>query len=64
MEQMECQYHNNCGGYCETEEERDQCLCCDRLEAERQQDADDAALVAVRAAVTRARRKSDGALCL
>jgi hypothetical protein len=48
---MECQHHNNCGGWCETEEEREQCLCCDCLEAEREQDADDAALAAVKDAV-------------
>lgn len=40
MEPMECQYHNNCGGWCETNEERDQCLCCDCLEAEREEDAE------------------------
>jgi len=39
MEPMECQYHNQCGGWCETEEEREQCLCCDCLEAEREDDA-------------------------
>ena len=38
MEPMECQYHNQCGGWCETEEEREQCLCCDCLEAEREDD--------------------------
>lgn len=37
---MECQYHNQCGGWCETEEERDQCLCCDCLDAEREEDAE------------------------
>jgi len=40
MDTMECQYHNQCGGWCETEEERDQCLCCDCLEAEREEDAE------------------------
>ena len=39
-ENMECQYHNQCGGWCETEEERDQCLCCDCLDAEREEDAE------------------------
>jgi hypothetical protein len=51
MEAMECQYHGNCGGWCETDEEREQCLCCDCLDAERENDADDAALAAVREAV-------------
>lgn len=51
MDAMECQHHGNCGGWCETEEERDQCLCCDCLEAERESDADEAALAAVRMAV-------------
>ena len=40
MEPMECQYHNNCGGWCDTDEEREQCLCCDCLDAEREEDAD------------------------
>lgn len=51
MEPMECQYHNQCGGWCETYEEREQCLCCDCLEAEREQNADDTTLAAVREAV-------------
>ena len=39
-EAIECQYHNQCGGWCETEEEREQCLCCDCLDAEREEDAE------------------------
>ena len=39
-EAMECQYHNQCGGWCETEEEREHCLCCDCLDAEREEDAE------------------------
>ena len=31
---MECQYHSNCGGWCETEEELEMCLCCHCLDAE------------------------------
>lgn len=40
MEPLECQYHNNCGGWCETDDEREHCLCADCLEAEREADAD------------------------
>lgn len=40
MEAMECQYHRQCGGWCETEEEQEQCLCCDCLQAEREEDAE------------------------
>lgn len=40
MESMECQYHSNCGGWCETDEEREQCLCGDCLVAEREEDAE------------------------
>lgn len=31
MELSECQYHNNCGGWCETKEEQEMNLCCDCL---------------------------------
>lgn len=34
----ECQFHNNCGGYCETQAELESNLCEDCLEAEREQD--------------------------
>ena len=37
---MECQFHNQCGGWCETEEEREHCLCSDCLDAEREEDAE------------------------
>jgi hypothetical protein len=37
---MECQYHNNCGGWCETDEERERCLCCDCLAAEQDMEAE------------------------
>ena len=40
MEPMECQYHNNCGGWCETDEEREYCLCSDCLDAEKAEDAE------------------------
>ena len=30
---MDCQFHNNCGGLCETKEEREMCLCSDCLDA-------------------------------
>lgn len=33
METMECQHHGNCGGWCETDEEREMCLCFDCLDA-------------------------------
>lgn len=38
MEPIECQYNNNCGGWCETNEEREMNLCADCLEAEREED--------------------------
>ncbi len=38
MEPMECQYNNNCGGWCETDEEREMNLCADCLDAERFED--------------------------
>lgn len=47
----ECQRHNNCGGWCETAEETDANLCADCLNADREREANDAALEAVRAAV-------------
>jgi len=28
MDEMECQHHANCGGWCETEEEKEAGLCC------------------------------------
>jgi len=37
---MECQYHSNCGGWCETEEELEMCLCCHCLDAEREDEVD------------------------
>ena len=37
-EPMECQYHNNCGGWCETEEEREHCLCGDCMQAAQEDD--------------------------
>lgn len=37
---MECQYHKNCGGHCETPEEIEQNLCADCLQAEREADAE------------------------
>lgn len=40
MEPMECQYHPNCGGWCETDEEREKCLCGDCLTAEREEEAE------------------------
>lgn len=49
---MECQRHENCGGYCETSEQEDAALCEHCIEADRQRDADDAALLAVRRAVS------------
>lgn len=38
MEPIECQYYNNCGGLCETDEEQEMNLCADCLEAERMED--------------------------
>lgn len=29
----ECQHHNNCGGWCETQEEQEMNLCCDCLDS-------------------------------
>lgn len=37
---MECQWHSHCGNYCETDEERKNCLCHDCLIAEREEDAE------------------------
>ena len=34
---MDCQFHNNCGGYCETPEEQSHNLCIDCLESEKEQ---------------------------
>ena len=34
MEEILCQHHNNCGGYCETESEVHGNLCSDCLDAE------------------------------
>lgn len=34
----ECQFHGNCGGWCETEEEIEHCLCVDCLQAEKDED--------------------------
>jgi len=34
----ECQFHNNCGGWCETEEEKDYNLCEHCLEADRERE--------------------------
>jgi hypothetical protein len=34
MKSIECQHHNNCGGWCETAQEQEACLCCDCLDAE------------------------------
>ena len=48
---MECQRHDNCGGYCETPEQVAACLCEHCLDAEQERDADEAALLAVRKAV-------------
>lgn len=53
MKQMECQYHNNCGGWCETEEEREYCLCRDCLEAEREEDAERERAIELRNAMQR-----------
>jgi len=33
---MDCQFHNNCGGYCETQEEKAMNLCEDCLAAEKE----------------------------
>lgn len=38
FDNVECQYHNNCGGWCSTAEEREMNLCADCLEAEREED--------------------------
>lgn len=32
MEAIECQHHNNCGGYCEAAEEAEQALCAASVE--------------------------------
>lgn len=44
MKTTECQFHNNCGGFCETPEELTHNLCADCLEAERQADEEKAAI--------------------
>lgn len=49
---MECQYHNNCGGQCETPEEIEQNLCADCLQAEREADAEAEAYKRLRIAAT------------
>ena len=36
----ECQHHNQCAGWCESDEEREHCLCCDCLQAEREEEAE------------------------
>lgn len=48
---MECQRHNNCGGYCETPEEIEHALCEHCLGAEREADADAAELQQLRKAM-------------
>ena len=47
----ECQRHNNCGGWCETEAEIEANLCADCLDADKERAASDAAMAAVREAV-------------
>ena len=37
---IECQYHEQCGGICETDEEREQLLCEHCLASEREEDAE------------------------
>lgn len=46
MSEILCQFSHNCGGYCETDEEIEMDLCCDCLDAGRQRDEDQSALVA------------------
>lgn len=42
-----CQFHNNCGGYCETQDEIENNLCENCLDAERELDAEVAATQAL-----------------
>lgn len=35
---QECQFHTNCGGWCETKEEIEHCLCADCLQAEKDEE--------------------------
>ena len=37
---MDCQFHNNCGGFCETTEEQEMNLCCDCLDAYHEREAE------------------------
>ena len=47
----ECQFHQNCGGYCETPEQLDVCLCEDCLEAEQMDAENRQAILALRHAL-------------
>lgn len=53
MESMECQYNNQCGGWCKAEEERERGLCDDCLEAEREEDEERRRVIELRKAVQR-----------
>lgn len=37
---MDCQFHNNCGGFCETTEEQEMNLCCDCIDADKEREAE------------------------
>ncbi|MFJ3487085.1 hypothetical protein ACIPL1_27255 [Pseudomonas sp. NPDC090202] len=48
----ECQFHNNCGGYCETPDQIAANLCEDCYEAEQQADAERARFCLIEQAAT------------